>query len=84
MPHTPIKARQIANGVIDRYETERRGARFGAHGTGDIAIRETDLEAVRWREVVCGKWGCWEGVPGPRGEEEETYARLWGAVVRCL
>ena len=82
--YTPVKTWQIANGIVDRNVAERCDARFGVHCPRDIAIRETDFEAVRRREVVRWFWCGQEWVSAPRCEEEETHACLRGAVVRCL
>jgi hypothetical protein len=80
----PVKTRQIANGVVDRDESEWRGSRLGDHGACDIPVREVDFEAVRRREVVRWFWCGRKRVTAPRCEEEESHAGLWGAVVRCL
>lgn len=84
LDHTPVKTRQIANGVVDRHEAEWRDARLGVHGTRDISVREADFEAVSRREVVCWFWCRRERVTAACCEEEETNACLWRAVVRCL
>src|SRR6266571_3355719 len=44
---TPVKTRQIADGVVDRHEAEGRSARLGMHCARDVPVREADLEAVR-------------------------------------
>ena len=59
----PIKPRKIADGIINRDELERRSARLSAHRARDIVVRETDLQLVRLRKVVCRFRGCEQGIP---------------------
>jgi hypothetical protein len=80
----PIKPRKIADGIINRDELERRSARLSAHRARDIVVRETDLQLVRLRKVVCRFRGCEQGIPSLCPKKKEPHAGLRGAVVGSL
>jgi hypothetical protein len=80
----PIKPRKIADGIVYRDELERRGAHLSAHRPRDIVIRETDLQPVCLRKVVCRFRGCAQGIPSLCPKKKESHAGLRGAVVGSL
>jgi hypothetical protein len=48
----PIKPREVANGIVYRDELEGCGSRLGPNDPRNIAIRKTNFELVRLREIV--------------------------------